>query len=78
MRGSGGGLRRLTSRGGSHPAWSPDGRWIAFIRNAALYVMRANGRSQRLLLAPAPTGQPNLETTFDNPDWQPLPPRRSS
>jgi Tol biopolymer transport system component len=78
MRAGGGGLRRLTNRGGSHPAWSPDGRWIAFIRNAALWVMRANGRAQRLLLAPRPTGQPNLETIFDNPDWQPLPLRRSS
>ena len=41
-------LRRLTDNfGDSDPAWSPDGNYIAFIRDHDLYVMRANGRGQR-------------------------------
>src|SRR5262245_4283201 len=48
----GSGLRNLTGKaGGSLPAWSPDGRQIAFSRDNAftpnLYVMKADGSGQR-------------------------------
>ena len=70
----GSGVRNLTPLGKkwceTQPAWSPDGKWIAFTsdRVAALggneiYVMRADGRSQR-------------RVTFNwlddgDPDWSP-------
>jgi Tol biopolymer transport system component len=41
------GRRRVTYRGGSQAAWSPDGKYIAFIRNDDLYVVRSNGRELR-------------------------------
>jgi TolB protein len=56
MRSDGTGLRRITSRGAYTPAWSPDGKWIAFASNrsrprhenaAEIYVMRANGTALR-------------------------------
>jgi hypothetical protein len=47
----GSGLRNLTR--GEHPAWSPDGRRIAFLREGRLagdlYVMNADGSGQRRL-----------------------------
>ncbi len=43
-----GAARRLTSsRGDLQPQWSPNGRWIAFIRHDRLYVSPANGRGAR-------------------------------
>jgi Tol biopolymer transport system component len=44
--------RRLTR--GMDPVWSPDGRWIAFVDDSPyrcfqIYVMRPNGRDQRVL-----------------------------
>jgi Tol biopolymer transport system component len=56
MRSDGTGLRRITSRGGYSPAWSPDGKWLAFASNRSrprhanaseIYVMRANGTALR-------------------------------
>jgi TolB protein len=56
MRSDGTGLRRITSRGAYTPAWSPDGKWIAFASNRSrprhenaseIYVMRANGTALR-------------------------------
>jgi TolB protein len=56
MHSDGTGLRRITSRGAYAPAWSPDGKWIAFAshrsrprhENASeIYVMRANGTALR-------------------------------
>ena len=46
IRKSGGGLiRRLTrNEYDDSPAWSPDGRWIAFERTAELYVVGSDGR----------------------------------
>jgi Tol biopolymer transport system component len=61
MRPDGSGVRRLTTTGAETPAWSPDGRHIAFSRGG-LFVMRADGSCIEAL--PVGVG----ETTF--PDWE--------
>ena len=47
---------RLTSDGGDYPAWSPDGRMIAYTRTAqgdgALWIMQADGSGKRRLTSP--------------------------
>jgi Tol biopolymer transport system component len=58
IRPDGGGLRRLTSGAGvdDDPAWSPDGRWIAFTRTlpksgqSSIWVVRETGGAPRLLV----------------------------
>ena len=72
---NGGGVRRLTRRGGAQPAWSPDGKYIAFIRNNDLYVMRRNGRGLRLLVRGPSSSTPNEWFVVSSPSWQPLPRR---
>jgi Tol biopolymer transport system component len=70
------GRRRVTYQGGSEPAWSPDGKHIAFIRNHDLYVIRSNGRGlRRLVDAPEQDpDRPNKKwTELSSPSWQPLP-----
>ena len=47
---------------GNSPAWSPDGRLIAFIDRSGLEVIGANGKGKRLLLA----------CHCASPDWKPL------
>ena len=42
-------LRRLTHNEATVPAWSPDGRTIAFTRNGRIFVMNADGSRQRQL-----------------------------
>jgi Tol biopolymer transport system component len=64
--------RRLTTRGGAEPAWSPDGRFIAFIRSGDLWVMRSNGRGERLILEGGETDS-GQEIYLGSPSWQPLP-----
>jgi dipeptidyl aminopeptidase/acylaminoacyl peptidase len=39
--------RMLVARGGSQPAYSPDGRLIAFLRSQRLWVARADGSGAR-------------------------------
>lgn len=58
-------LQRLTAAPGDDllPAWSPDGRWIAFVSerdgNAEIYLMDSDGANQRRL------------TVDDAGDWRP-------
>jgi len=58
---------RLTRSGGSNPAWSPNGKLIAFERTGWIWTMNADGSKARRLVPGA------------DPSWQPLPsplPRR--
>ena len=44
IRPDGQGFRRLTRDERDYsPAWSPDSRWLAFVRDWQIYVVRANG-----------------------------------
>jgi Tol biopolymer transport system component len=58
------GLRRLTGNGrDSFPAWSPDGRQIAFLRPTVkgwrVFVMSASGAGERRLPMAPPAGRPS-------------------
>jgi dipeptidyl aminopeptidase/acylaminoacyl peptidase len=45
---AGGPAQKITT--GSSPSWSPDGRFLAFVRGSSVYTSRANGRGvQRIL-----------------------------
>jgi TolB protein len=69
MRADGHRRRRLTS--GSMPAWSPDGRRIAFERGGRIYVMDAAGRDVcRIPYAPRTRAGRRMRLSL--PDWQPL------
>jgi Tol biopolymer transport system component len=57
---TGGGLRRLTTgRDAVAPAWSPDGRWIAYtaitiqagVRRGAMWIVHPDGTGRRMLTA---------------------------
>jgi hypothetical protein len=57
----GSGEKNLTAGGGAQdvePAWSPAGNRIAFIRDAALHVMNANGTGIQQLTSPGPDATP--------------------
>lgn len=66
--------KRLTlpRRTDGTPAWSPDGRMIAFVRARAPYEGDQPGR-RRLYVLPAAGGTPRLLTTGEakNPSWSP-------
>jgi hypothetical protein len=55
---SGGRERRLVKRGTS-PAWSPEGKRLAFVRRGALYVARSDGKGARRV-ARGPLTAPNF------------------
>jgi TolB protein len=72
MDADGSGVRQLTTHpaNDSSPAWSPDGKQIAFISDrdgkdheVQIYVMRADGSAQRRLI--------NSETHDYDPQWSP-------
>jgi Tol biopolymer transport system component len=48
------------------PAWSPDGRQIAFERDAIIFIINADGSSERELVGPNPSNTGN-----HSPDWSP-------
>jgi TolB protein len=49
-------VRELTRRhGDSHPAWSPDGRWIAFRNGEGVWLLPAQGGTPRLLVSARPS-----------------------
>ena len=67
--------------GASSPTWSPDGRWIAFIKTSEppytgpAYAVRPSGGEPRLLMS----GVTDCRPCFDSPNlsalaWQPLRP----
>jgi TolB protein len=62
IRPDGGGLRRLTSRPGTEPDWSPDSRQLAFVRN---------GRVYRLVLRPRVRPRRVTDRTGRGPVWTP-------
>ena len=51
---------RLLIRNGRSPAWSPDGRRLAFVRSGNVFVMNANGRGVQRL---------TRRGTDDSPAW---------
>jgi len=61
-------LRRLTNNTteDQYPRWSPDGESILFSRHGELYLMDANGTSQRPLIN-------GINVTGNFADWQPCP-----
>jgi Ca2+-binding RTX toxin-like protein len=57
---------RLDKRNEFSPAWSPDGKLLAFDNALDIAVMRADGRGRTSLLGAAAAGGTDLA-----PDWQP-------
>jgi Tol biopolymer transport system component len=70
VRSDGTGQRRLAI--GSDPAWSPDGRFIAFVRDGRLYAIPAGGGVPRRIRY-TPPGFGVRRTWLSGPAWQPLP-----
>lgn len=80
MHADGSDVRRVTNtpfRDEHDPAWSPDGRWIAYAGESSthgassyqLYVSRPNGSDRRKLTHAC--GE--CAIINDDPSWQPLP-----
>ena len=72
MNVDGSGLRLLTDKGNT-PAWSPDGRTIAFrgpVSHEAIWLMDADGSNQRPLTMPLQRRAAQSDTDMQ-PDWSP-------
>ena len=65
-------LRPASGGGVGAPKWSPDGRFITFIDNYDLYVMRSNGRGLRRIVD-TPRRDPTATTwsTIEGAAWLP-------
>jgi Tol biopolymer transport system component len=76
---NGGKPRRLTTRGGEDPVWSPDGRLIAFLRSrgeaAYFYALNPRGGPARRVYDSNVAGidYGSTNTNISPPEWQPLP-----
>jgi Tol biopolymer transport system component len=71
---NGRGARQLTHHGGEQPVWSPDGKYIAFVRDDGLYVIRRDGRSLRRIVSIPPFSFTSTKwLVISSPSWQPLP-----
>jgi hypothetical protein len=66
----GGHAHRLAA--GADPAWSPDGRRIAFSRGGRILVMRADG-SHVATVPYAPRTRDGARLRLGLPDWQARP-----
>ena len=64
MNADGSGQRRL-ARNGRAPAWSPDGRTIAFFSDSKIYLMNADGSEHRQLTKRAEGGRRSLAWSPD-------------
>jgi Tol biopolymer transport system component len=68
----GGGMKRL-SGDGAVPAWSPDGKTIAYMRapkgHDEIWLMNSDGSNQRQLTTPPSMG--DNYSTDSTPDWSP-------
>jgi serine/threonine-protein kinase len=65
--------RRLTSRGGIDPKWSPDGRVIAYTNQGEVRLVTPDGMSDRVLVQRASsTGRPQAQYVVWSPDGQTL------
>jgi len=75
VRADGRGLKRLATPGAdrpAQPAWSPDGRWIAYASfDSGVWIQRLDGSRLRQV-APGGAGADYAIGAFA-PDWQPLP-----
>jgi WD40 repeat protein len=67
-----GGSRRFTSRIDSDPAWSPNGRWIAFARHRKRTSLMGDAGPTDVFLASARGGRPRLVARLsERPVWSP-------
>jgi Tol biopolymer transport system component len=57
-----GALRLLTKNGGTDPQWSPDGRWIAYVKDG-IRIVAPDGRGARLVVRRT-TGANGLDPVF--------------
>ncbi len=50
---------RITQKGGASPAWSPDGKWIAFERDEQIWLVSPDGQKEVHLKTDFPVGCPS-------------------